>query len=82
MTHFIAQSDRKPNAAEASHLRRLLREIDPELRLVVDGQHGAAPCWIEGPEYYGASHMREKRAEACNAFRSVLPPPLPLPNVT
>lgn len=75
MSHFIALSDRKPNAAEASHLRRLLREIDTDLELVVCSLPNAAPCWVEGPDWYGSSEMREKREAACKVFRSILPPP-------
>jgi hypothetical protein len=79
MTHFIALSDRRPNAAQASHLRRLLREIDPDLTLVVNkGIPNATACWVEGPDCYGASHMREKRDAACTAFRSILPKPTAL----
>lgn len=76
MTYFLATSNKKPNAAQAATIRKALRAIDPDLHLVVDGTHGSAPCWVEGPDYYGATHYQERRAEAVAAFRAVMPPPL------
>jgi len=74
MATFIAKNDtRKPNAAQASRIRKALRAIDTELLLVVDGTRGAAACWVQGPDHYGASHYAARRAEAVAAFRSVMP---------
>lgn len=74
---FIAVANRKPNAAQAARIRRALKCIDPDLSLVIDGKHGAAPCWVQGPGWYGASHYRVKRDMAVAAFRVVMPPATP-----
>jgi hypothetical protein len=74
MAHLFAVSNTMPSGKQAKDLQARLKALDHNLTLALGcPEYGQAACWIEAPDEWGASHMREKAGEARAIVDSALP---------
>ena len=73
MSYLFAVSTSRPNAAQKAKLVRGLAQIDADLTACV-GVKGTseAAFYVEAPDNYGASHLRDKAEAARTLVKSVL----------